>query len=103
VESADSSFAVGPATQKFELSQRDPEPNRYENLIRTSKYTPSSFLPMNMLHQLLKPMSIYYGIICFLQSIKPISITGGKPTVLTSLVFVTLCSMIKDWSEDKTR
>lgn len=23
--------------------------------------------------------------------------------MLTSLVFVTLCSMIKDWSEDKTR
>lgn len=36
------------------------------NVIRTSKYTPLSFLPLNFLHQLLKPANLYFIVICCL-------------------------------------
>ena len=73
------------------------------NSIRTSKYTPLSFLPLNFLHQLLKPANLYFLVICCLQMIKPISITGGTPTNLPPLLFVMAVSGVKDFFEDRVR
>ena len=77
-----------------------PEAN---NTIRTSKYTSLSFLPLNFLHQLLKPANLYFIVICCLQMIKPISITGGSPTNLPPLLFVMAVSGVKDFFEDRVR
>ena len=65
------------------------------NSIRTSKYTPLSFLPLNLFHQLTKIANIYFIIICCLQMIKPISISGGVPTNAPPLLFVIFVSMLK--------
>jgi len=73
------------------------------NVIRTSKYTSWSFLPMNTFHQLTKMANIYFIIICFLQMIKPISISGGVPTNAPPLLFVIFVSMVKDFVEDRVR
>jgi phospholipid-transporting ATPase len=74
-----------------------------ENTIRTSKYTLLSFFPLNLLYQLMKPANIYFIIICVLQMIKPISITGGSPTNLPPLLFVMAVSGVKDFFEDRVR
>jgi hypothetical protein len=58
------------------------------NQIRTSKYTLLSFLPMNLYHQIMKPANMFFLIVCFLQCIKPISMSNGKPTNLPPLAFV---------------
>ena len=42
-------------------------------------------------------------VICILQTIKPVSITYGKPTMLFPIIFVMSVSMIKDFIEDWTR
>ena len=58
---------------------------------------------MNLFHQMTKPANIFFLIVCFLQCIKPISITFGKPTNLPPLCFVISVSMIKDFLEDLVR
>jgi len=73
------------------------------NSIRTSKYTPLSFLPLNFIHQLLKPANLYFLVICAMQCFKPISITGGNPTNLPPLLFVMTVSAVKDFFEDRVR
>jgi magnesium-transporting ATPase (P-type) len=73
------------------------------NVIRTSKYSAWSFLPLNFLHQIVKAANIYFIIICILQMIPPISISAGKPTNLPPLLFVIAVSMVKDFFEDRTR
>jgi len=73
------------------------------NEIRTAKYTTLNFIPFNLLHQVSKGPNIYYLIICVLQMIDPISITGGSPTNVPPLVFLILVSMIKDCFEDSRR
>ena len=50
-----------------------------------------------------KPANMFFLCVCFLQVIKPISITFGKPTNLPPLCFVILVSMIKDFAEDLAR
>jgi len=51
----------------------------------------------------MKPANIYFIIICILQMIKPISITGGSPTNLPPLLFVMAVSGVKDFFEDRER
>ena len=79
-----------------------PEPQA-SNYIRTSKYTLLSFLPLNLFHQLCKPANLFFLVVCFLQCIKPISISNGSPTNLPPLCFVIAVSMVKDLLEDLVR
>ena len=60
-------------------------------------------MPYNFLHQFMKGPNIYYLLICFLQMIKPISITGGSPTNAPPLLFIVFVSMVKDFFEDSRR
>lgn len=74
-----------------------------KNVIRTSKYTPLSFLPMNLFNQFKKAPNVYFLIICFMQMIELISISDGKPAMALPLVAVVTISMIKDAYEDYKR
>jgi phospholipid-transporting ATPase len=58
---------------------------------------------LNLFHQMTKPANIFFLVICFLQCIKPISITFGKPTNLPPLLFVIAVSMFWNFVEDLTR
>ena len=58
---------------------------------------------MNLFHQLCKTANIYFIIICILQMIKPISISGGLPTNAPPLLFVIFVCMVKDFVEDRVR
>lgn len=78
------------------------KPNE-RNAIRTSKYTCLSFFPLNFFHQLTKMANLYFLVICILQMVPPISITGGSPTNLPPLLFVIAVSMVKDFFEDRDR
>ena len=75
----------------------------FTNVIRTSKYTSWSFLPLNFFYQLCKAANIYFIIICLLQMIPSISISGGLPTNAPPLLFVIFVSMVKDFFEDRVR
>jgi phospholipid-transporting ATPase len=69
------------------------------NKITTSKYSPLTFFPHNLFFQITKTANIYFILITILQTIKPISLSGGIPTMLVTLVFVIVTSMIKDFIE----
>lgn len=73
------------------------------NTISTSKYTCLNFFPKNLIYQFTKMANIYFLVMTGLQMIPTISITGGQPTILVPLTFVTLVSMVKDIVEDLKR
>ena len=73
------------------------------NEIRTSKYNLLTFLPLNIMHQLMKPAHFYFICICYLQTIKSISVTLGSPASLPFLIFVMAVSSVKDFFEDRVR
>lgn len=73
------------------------------NSIRTSKYTPLTFLPLNLRDQFSKFANIYFLMIIILQMVRPISLTGGIPTNAPTLVVVIFISMVKDLIEDLSR
>ena len=53
--------------------------------------------------QFSKVSNLYFLINAFLSTIKPISITAGKPVILVPLMCVTFFSMVKDAYEDWQR
>lgn len=56
-----------------------------------------------MINQFKKAANIYFLMISFLQTIKPISISNGVPVMALPLSFVVAVSMIKDAFEDYKR
>lgn len=52
------------------------EPQK-SNVIRTSKYTCLSFFPLNFWYQITKAANIYFIVICGLQCVPQVSISGG--------------------------
>lgn len=84
------------ALQELHLEVKD-------NIVRTSKYSWWSFLPVNLFQQLSKAANIYFIMITVMQTIKVISISNGEPTMLPPLVLVVLTSMLKDAYEDYCR
>ena len=74
-----------------------------DNVVRTSKYSWWSFLPINLFQQLSKAANVYFILITVLQTIKVVSISGGEPTMLPPLVLVVFISMCKDAYEDYVR
>jgi len=73
------------------------------NGIRTSKFTPASFFPVNLFLQFNKASNIYFLLITVMQMIDLISISGGKPAMAVPLTCVVLVSMVKDAFEDYKR
>lgn len=62
-----------------------------------------TFLPKNLLYQFSKMSNLFFLIMSILETIKPISDSGGTPVMLVPLSFVVLVSMIKDIFEDLKR
>lgn len=56
-----------------------------------------------MFEQFTKMANFYFLMLTLLELIKPISDSGGVPTMALPLVFVVSVSMIKDIFEDKKR
>ena len=53
--------------------------------------------------QFQKASNLYFLLVTYMQTIKVISISGGKPAMAVPLFFVVLVSMIKDLFEDFKR
>lgn len=73
------------------------------NTIRTSKYNIFTFLPYNLFTQFSKAPNIYFLMISYLQTIKSISISGGKCVQAAPLSVIVFLSMLKDAFEDYQR
>jgi phospholipid-translocating ATPase len=76
------------------------------NEVHSSRYTMLNFLPKNLYEQLApwnKPVNFYFLCIAALQSIRDISTTNGKPSILLPLSFVLLVTAVKDALEDAAR
>ena len=73
------------------------------NEVSTAKYTPLTFIPLNLFEQITKIANLYFLILAILQCFPAISITEGMPTILLPLSIVILVSMVKDCVEDCKR
>lgn len=73
------------------------------NKIVTAKYTPLTFVPLNLATQFSKAQNVYFLLIAFMQTVKKISISGGKSVMSLPLGFIVMVSMIKDAFEDHQR
>ena len=74
-----------------------------KNNIKTSKYSPWTFIPKNLAEQFSQLANVYFLVIAFMQMVPYISISGGKPAMLLPLSFVITVSAIKDLYEDLKR
>ena len=70
------------------------------NKIKTSKYTPITFIPYNFLEQIIRPANTYFCFVAILQSIREVSISDGFPTIIMPLSFVFAVTALKDLLED---
>ncbi|KAF4660358.1 hypothetical protein FOL47_007192 [Perkinsus chesapeaki] len=75
----------------------------WKNFIRTSKYTPLTFLPLNLWYQFHLFANIYFLAAAALQCIPSISDSGGQPLLLLPLIFVLAVAAIRDLAEDIQR
>lgn len=73
------------------------------NQISTSKYSVITFLPKNLIEQFTKAANVYFLVLSVMQTIKPISISGGIPTILTPLAVIVAISALKSLFEDYKR
>lgn len=74
------------------------------NIVRTSKYSILTFLPVNLFEQFaFKVANLYFLVIMFMQTVDVISISNRQPAMLPPLAFVVILSMIKDAYEDYKR
>lgn len=80
-----------------------PDSDLPDNKISTSKYTFTTFLPLNLLEQFSKPANFYFLIIGGLQIVPYITNTDSQPTIYLPLFVIMLISMIKDLFEDLKR
>lgn len=80
-----------------------PDLEAVDNSIKTSKYTPLTFLPLNLIVQFSKLPNVYFLVIGIMQMIPQISVSGGFPVIFIPLAFVVAVSAIKDFYEDLKR
>jgi len=73
------------------------------NSIRTAKYSLLTFFPMNLYTQFSKAANLYFLLIAYMQTIKSISISGGKSVMALPLSVIVIISMVKDAYEDYQR
>jgi phospholipid-transporting ATPase len=74
-----------------------------DNSIKTSKYTATNFVPLNLMVQFSKLPNIYFLIIGIMQMIPQISVSAGFPVIFIPLSFVVGVSAVKDFFEDLKR
>ncbi|KAK9838944.1 hypothetical protein WJX74_006434 [Apatococcus lobatus] len=72
------------------------------NRIRTSKYTPLTFLPANLLQQFMRAANLYFLAVVLMQTIPGLSPTPWQATALP-LVFVLTVNAIKEAGEEISR
>ena len=105
-------------SQSMAKSDSDPKNNKVEkkkknnkkkrkspfptNFIRTTKYSPISFLPKSLMTQFYRYANIYFLIIAVLQCFPDISPLHPF-SAITPLVFVLSLSLLRDGYEDYTR
>ena len=77
--------------------------NLPNNKIKTNKYTPLTFLPLNLYDQFSKLANTYFLFIGLMQLIPIISISDGKPVIYLPLMVVVLISALRDLFEDYKR
>ncbi|KAF4663344.1 hypothetical protein FOL46_004812 [Perkinsus olseni] len=82
---------------------RDSANVTWSNFIRTSKYTPLTFLPLNLWYQFHLFANIYFLVAAALQCIPSISDSGGQPLLLLPLIFVLAVAAMRDLAEDIQR
>ncbi|KAF4703207.1 hypothetical protein FOZ62_026403, partial [Perkinsus olseni] len=82
---------------------RDSANVTWSNFIRTSKYTPLTFLPLNLWYQFHLFANIYFLAAAALQCIPSISDSGGQPLLLLPLIFVLAVAAMRDLAEDIQR
>ncbi|KAF4718410.1 hypothetical protein FOZ62_029366 [Perkinsus olseni] len=82
---------------------RDSASVTWSNFIRTSKYTPLTFLPLNLWYQFHLFANIYFLAAAALQCIPSISDSGGQPLLLLPLIFVLAVAAMRDLAEDIQR
>ena len=73
-----------------------------DNAIRSSKYTPKSFLPRQLWFQFSKLANLYFLFVSVLQLIPGLSTTGTYTTIVPLFIFVGI-SMAKELWEDLRR
>ena len=73
-----------------------------DNVIRSSKYTPWSFLPRQLWFQFSKLANLYFLFVSILQLIPGLSTTGTYTTIVPLFIFVGI-SMAKELWEDLRR
>uniref|UniRef100_A0A0G4GZW6 Phospholipid-transporting ATPase n=1 Tax=Chromera velia CCMP2878 TaxID=1169474 RepID=A0A0G4GZW6_9ALVE len=83
--------------------ERGPHEKHISNRVITSKYTPITFIPYNLLNQFRKGPNIYFLVLGVLQMVPQISTTNGIPTLALPLTLVVVVAMIKDGVEDYRR
>lgn len=74
-----------------------------DNSIKTSKYTPITFIPKNLFVQFSKVANLYFLIVGIMQMIPQITVSGGFPVIFIPLSIVVGVSAIKDFYEDLKR
>lgn len=57
----------------------EPDLTLCNNMICTSKYTKWNFIPLNLFEQFSKMANLYFLIIGYFETVRPISITDGQP------------------------
>ncbi|KAL7689767.1 putative P-type ATPase, HAD-like superfamily [Plasmopara halstedii] len=77
--------------------------NYCSNLVITSRFTPYNFLPKLLFYEFSKLANAYFLIISIMQTIKPISNTGGFPASLPALSIIVLIDMFFACLEDYKR
>lgn len=92
-----------PRILDYDLSTSDIGNTFCNNKIVTAKYTPLTFVPLNLATQFSKAQNVYFLLIAFMQTVKKISISGGKSVMSLPLGFIVMVSMIKDAFEDHQR
>ncbi|KAH7830451.1 putative phospholipid-transporting ATPase VD [Monocercomonoides exilis] len=79
------------------------QPVQYKsNVVSTTKYSPLTFVPMNLFQQFCRLANVYFLLIAILQLIPGLT-TLNPVTSILPLVFVILVTMVKDLLEDLRR
>lgn len=89
-----------PRILNYDMNSLNISNSYVNNTIRTAKYNLLTFLPLNLYTQFSKASNLYFLLIAYMQTIKRISISGGKSVMSLPLGFVVCVSMVKDAYED---
>ncbi|KAE8991818.1 Phospholipid-transporting ATPase 3 [Phytophthora rubi] len=73
------------------------------NLVITSRFTPYNFVPKLLFYEFSKLANAYFLVISVMQTVKPISNTGGFPASLPALSIIVLIDMFFACMEDYKR